>query len=198
MLIFGMVLDDGPIQLNDVKKHAFDLDESLIQRIAHRDMAAFDELYYKTEKILYSYILSFVKQHEDTLDLLQETYVKLMNSSHLYQPMGKPLAWLFTISKNLAISHLRSKKNYVDVDVIDLENDISYSYVDNNTDNEVLRIALNILSEEERTIVLLSAISGLKHREIANNLDLKLSTVLSKYHRAIKKMREYIRKEGLV
>ena len=136
MLIFGMVLDDGPIQLNDVKNHAFDLDESLIQRIAHRDMAAFDELYYKTEKILYSYILSFVKQHDDTLDLLQETYVKLMNSSHLYQPMGKPMAWLFTISKNLAISHLRSKKNYVDVDVIDLENDISYSYVDNNTDNE--------------------------------------------------------------
>lgn len=198
MLIFGMVMDDGPIQLNDVKNHAFDLDESLIQRIAHRDMAAFDELYYKTEKILYSYILSFVKQHDDTLDLLQETYVKLMNSSHLYQPMGKPMAWLFTISKNLAISHLRSKKNYVDVDVIDLENDISYSYVDNNTDNEVLRIALNILSEEERTIVLLSAISGLKHREIANNLDLKLSTVLSKYHRAIKKMREYIRKEGLM
>lgn len=198
MLIFGMVMDDGPIQLNDVKNHAFDLDESLIQRIAHRDMAAFDELYYKTEKILYSYILSFVKQHDDTLDLLQETYVKLMNSSHLYQPMGKPMAWLFTISKNLAISHLRSKKNYVDVDVIDLENDISYSYVDNNTDNEVLRIALNILSEEERTIVLLSAISGLKHREIAANLDLKLSTVLSKYHRAIKKMREYIRKEGLM
>lgn len=198
MLIFGMVMDDGPIQLNDVKNHAFDLDESLIQRIAHRDMAAFDELYYKTEKILYSYILSFVKQHDDTLDLLQETYVKLMNSSHLYQPMGKPMAWLFTISKNLAISHLRSKKNYVDVDVIDLENDISYSYVDNNTDNEVLRIALNILSEEERTIVLLSAISGLKHREIANNLDLKLSTVLSKYHRAIKKMREHIRKEGLM
>ena len=91
MLIFGMVMDDGPIQLNDVKNHAFDLDESLIQRIAHRDMAAFDELYYKTEKILYSYILSFVKQHEDTLDLLQETYVKLMNSSHLYQPMGKPI-----------------------------------------------------------------------------------------------------------
>lgn len=198
MLIFGMVMDDGPIQLNDVKNHAFDLDESLIQRIAHRDMAAFDELYYKTEKILYSYILSFVKQHDDTLDLLQETYVKLMNSSHLYQPMGKPMAWLFTISKNLVISHLRSKKNYVDVDVIDLENDISYSYVDNNTDNEVLRIALNILSEEERTIVLLSAISGLKHREIANNLDLKLSTVLSKYSRAIKKMREYIRKEGLM
>lgn len=198
MLIFGMVMDDGPIQLNDVKNHAFDLDESLIQRIAHRDMAAFDELYYKTEKILYSYILSFVKQHDDTLDLLQETYVKLMNSSHLYQPMGKPMAWLFTISKNLTISHLRSKKNYVDVDVIDLENDISYSYVDNNTDNEVLRIALNILSEEERTIVLLSAISGLKHREIAANLDLKLSTVLSKYHRAIKKMREYIRKEGLM
>lgn len=198
MLIFAMVLGDGPIQNNDSFNHAFDLDESLILRIANRDMDAFDELYFKTEKILYSYILSFVRHHQDSLDILQETYIKLMNSAHLYQPMGKPMAWLFTISKNLAVSHLRSKKHHVDLEVIDLNNDLSFSYVDNHTDREILQIALQILTEEERTIVLLSAISGLKHKEIAQNLDLKLSTVLSKYSRSIKKMREYIRKEGLM
>ena len=43
--------------------------------------------------------------------------------------------------------------------------------------------------DEERRIVLLHAVTGMKHREIAALLELTLPTVLSKYHRALKKMR---------
>ena len=52
-----------------------------------------------------------------------------------------------------------------------------------------LRAALDGLSDEERQIVLLHAAAGLKHRETGQLLDLPLATVLSKYHRAIKKLR---------
>ena len=45
--------------------------------------------------------------------------------------------------------------------------------------------------EEERRIVLLHT-AGLKHREIGQALGLPLATVLSKYHRALKKMRAYM------
>lgn len=53
--------------------------------------------------------------------------------------------------------------------------------------------ALNILSDEERQIITLHSISGLKHREIADLLNLKLTTVLSKYHRGLKKLKDAIR-----
>ena len=53
----------------------------------------------------------------------------------------------------------------------------------------VLQHVLSRLGEEERRIVLLHAVTGLKHREIAALLELPLPTVLSKYHRAIRKMR---------
>ena len=53
------------------------------------------------------------------------------------------------------------------------------------------------LSEEERTIVVLHAMTGLKHREIAKHLNLPLATVLSKYHRAIKKLKQIIKGESL-
>ena len=43
--------------------------------------------------------------------------------------------------------------------------------------------------EEERQIILLHAVTGLKHREIAGLMELPLATVLSKYHRGLKKMR---------
>ena len=52
-----------------------------------------------------------------------------------------------------------------------------------------LKAALESLTDAERQIVLLHAASGLKHREIGKLLDLPLATVLSKYHRAVKKLR---------
>ena len=59
----------------------------------------------------------------------------------------------------------------------------------------VLKSALEILKEDERQIVLLHASAGLKHREIAVDLQMPLATVLSKYNRAIKKLKQYLREE---
>jgi len=53
----------------------------------------------------------------------------------------------------------------------------------------LLLYALAALGGEERRVVLLHAVTGMKHREIAALLELPLPTVLSKYHRALKKMR---------
>ena len=56
-------------------------------------------------------------------------------------------------------------------------------------DREVLQQALASLGDVERQVVLLHAVTGLKHREIAALLEMPLATVLSKYHRALKKLR---------
>lgn len=56
-------------------------------------------------------------------------------------------------------------------------------------DRLILRECLEGLGEEERQIVILHAVSGLRHWEIARLLSLKLSTVLSRYHRAIQKIK---------
>ena len=60
----------------------------------------------------------------------------------------------------------------------------------------VLDAAMQGLADEERQIVMLHALTGMKHREIAEVMELALPTVLSKYHRAIKKMRHMLT-EGL-
>lgn len=56
----------------------------------------------------------------------------------------------------------------------------------------VLLAALTILGEEERQIVMLHAVSGLKHREIAAALNLPLATTLSKYSRALIKLKRHL------
>lgn len=173
------------------------IDDSLIIRIGQDDMAAFEELYVKSERQLYSFVLSLTKNHEDALDIMQDTYLKIRASAHLYKPMGKPMAWIFTIARNLTMTNFKKKSRTADLKEYDMEDTIDLSYVTDPTDKLVLETALTILSEEEVQIVLLYVVNGMKHREIAENLGLKQNTVISKYNRALKKLREYFEKEGI-
>ncbi|HBL68384.1 MAG TPA: RNA polymerase sigma factor, partial [Firmicutes bacterium] len=125
-------------------------------------------------------------------DIMQETYLKIRSAAHLYQPQGKPLAWIFTIARNLALMELRSNERYVNTEFSLMENDINFSYVSDHDDQIVLQMALNVLNKQEREVILLYAVSGLKHREIASSLSVPLSTVLSQYHRGLKKLKKYL------
>lgn len=177
---------------SDFKKKKLKIDERLFQRIGQDDMAAFEELYILTEKTIYAYALSIVRHHEDALDIVSDTFLKIRSAAHLYKPMGKPLAWMFTITRNLAMDRLRHHARYHDGDFSKLEFQDEFSFVENTGDRMVLETVLTRLTEEERRIVMLHAVSGLKHREIASSLNIPLSTVLSKYKRSLKKLRTYL------
>ena len=56
----------------------------------------------------------------------------------------------------------------------------------------ILKACMEQLSDEERQIITLHAVSGFRHREIAAITELPLSTVLSKYHRAVKRLRKQL------
>ena len=193
MILFIFVMDDDP---KDYNRKEIYIDEKLFKRIGGNDMDALDELYKITERTLYAYILSIVKNHDESLDLMQETYVKIMSSAHLYKPMGKPLAWMFTIAKNLFYDKIRKEKKEFNMDSGEIANDLNFSYITDNEDRLVLETVLNKLDEDERKIVILYAVSGLKHKEIAESIGLKLSTTLSKYHRALKKLRSHLNEGG--
>lgn len=59
----------------------------------------------------------------------------------------------------------------------------------------LLQKALDILSAEQKQIVMLHAVAGIKHREIAKLLDMPIATVLSKYSRAVNKLRHAMEAE---
>ena len=62
-------------------------------------------------------------------------------------------------------------------------------------ERKTLQNALRILSDVDRQIVMLHAVSDLRHREIADLLSLPLSTVLSKYHRALLRLRNALKED---
>lgn len=194
MLIFAFVYSDD--FEDDSQHNKIEIDEDLFRRIADDDMTALDELYGLTERIMYAFSLSLTKHHQGALDLMQDTYVKILSAAHLYKPMGKPLAWMFTIARNLHYSNLKKEKRSIPLEPKEISDDKRFSYVTDVNDRIVLEGVLDLLSEEERKIVMLYAVSGMKHKEIAESLGLKLSTTLSKYHRALKKLRKYLEEKG--
>lgn len=173
-------------------------DEKLLKRVAMGDAEAFRELYHSTDRTVYSFILSILKNPQDAEEVMQETYLKIWTSAASYQSQGKPLAWIFTIARNLCYMRFRDQKRQADIGLDDLGGEEAGEVcllLENMADAIVLKSALEILKEDERQVVLLHASAGLKHREIAANLQMPLATVLSKYNRAIKKLKQYLREE---
>ena len=187
-MIFFMVTGGEP----EVSIQRLNIDEDLIVRIDRDDRSALEEFYTLTEPTLYSYVLAIVKNPYDTQDIVQDTYLKVRASAHLYQKQGKPLAWLFTIARNLAMDLFRRNSRFLSEEAFEMDDTMEYSYVTEMTDRLVLETAMNILTERERQILLLHLVAGIRHREIAANLGLPLSTVLSCYQRTLKKLKRYL------
>lgn len=171
-----------------------ELDEKLILRIAERDNDAFRDLYRQTSSAVYGFALSILRNSHDAENVMHDTYIKLHQSAASYRPMGKPMAWILTIVRNLCYTKLKTCD--MSVDISQYEDLLHYDESDKTIDRMMLQKALDILSFEERQIVVLHALTGMKHREIAELLDMPLGTVLSKYKRSLEKMRIEIEGKG--
>ncbi|MGM9681563.1 MAG: RNA polymerase sigma factor [Eubacteriales bacterium] len=165
------------------------LDEYLNQ-IADGDREALAAIYQATSECVYGYALSILKDPNDAQDVMQDCYLSIYSSAHLYQSRGKPMAWILTIVRNLCLKNMRGRTKTVSIDDEDRNPDLPENTGLSVEDRMTLSFCMRQLGDEERQIVVLHAVSGLKHREIASLMNLPLSTVLSKYHRAIKKLKD--------
>ena len=171
--------------------HAAEFDENLILRIGEGDGDAFRELYQQTQSAVYGFALSILRNRQDAEDVMHDTYIRAYQGAVSYTPRGKPMAWIMTIVKNLCYNRLKSGKVCEDID--QYEHIATVDGSENALNRIALEKALQMLSFEERQIVILHALTGMKHREIAEMLDMPTGTVLSKYNRAIRKVSDELR-----
>ena len=169
--------------------------EPLILEMTKGSTEALSAVYEQTKTSVYAFALSIIGDRHSAEDIMQETYIKAFQNAGSYTPMGKPMAWLLTITKNLALMKFRTESGRNEA----LDETLpSPGFEECTLDRLTLQTALNALSEEERQIVTLHAIAGMKHREIAGMLGLPLATVLSKYHRSLSKLKKLLKEEGHV
>lgn len=165
--------------------------ESLLLQLAgaEGDREALGEIYEIMRVPVYAYALSILKNPHDAEDALHDALLCVYQAVDRYRPDGKPMAWILTITRNLCYQRLRRRQR-----IVELPEEAWDRYMDTAEevtaeDRIVLRECMETLSEVEQEIIVMHAVAGMKHREIAEVMDLPLPTVLAKYHRALKKLR---------
>ena len=169
-------------------------DEDILA-VARNGPDALRRLYEKTSKGVYAYALYLLKNAHDAEDVCQETFLSIYDKAGDYEPQGKPMAWIITVAKRHALTVLRKERGKSYIEEAEKANAEAFSRTENTEQRLLLQAATEVLNDDERQIVMLKAVAGMKAREIGKILGMPLNTVLSKYHRAIGKMRLYIEKE---
>lgn len=168
-----------------------------IERVAMCDRDAFAVLYRSTSGAVFAYALSVLKNRQDAEDVLHDCYVNIYQTAQAYRSEGKPMAWIMTVTRNLCLHKLRERSRRAEQPDCDWEVLLRADSGLGDEERLLLRACMEQLGGEERRIFLLHAVSGFKHREIAEFMELPLATVLSKYSRAVKKMRKYLEEAEL-
>lgn len=182
MAVFWIVIVKGVrMMIHQASKSELD---GWIRNIGQGDRDALAKLYHATSGAVFGYALSIVKNRHDAEDVLHDCYVTLWDNAQQYRSQDKPMAWILTITRNLCLKLLQQPGS---IPLEDLHH-LSAPSAD-PVEAATLRTCMQVLSAEEREIVVLHAVAGLKHRQIAKLLGLKHSTVMSKYRRALQKLK---------
>jgi RNA polymerase sigma-70 factor (ECF subfamily) len=158
---------------------------------------------------LYSTALRMTHNASDAEDLVQETYLKAYKGFAGFEQGTNLRAWMFRILTNTYINSYRSKKRRPDETELDGVEDF-YLYrrmggleaarasrsaedelMDYFTDADV-QAAIDALPESYRLAVLLSDVEGLSYKEIAEDLDIPIGTVMSRLHRGRKALQKQL------
>ena len=166
--------------------------QQLLICIAGGEREALAELYQRTRAAVYGLALSYLKNAQDAQDLTPDVYVQVWDCAEQYRLIGSPMGWLLAVCRNLCLMRLRREERHAALSEEEWDAIPARECGLDTDERALLQGALASLTDEERRIVLLHAVTGLKHREIAALLELPLPTVLSKYHRALKKMRIFL------
>lgn len=168
--------------------------DNAIYGIAHGKEGALKTLYELGSSAIYAYALTITGNTFDAQDVMQETFVKVYEAAPNYVSCGKPMSWMLRIAKNLCYDRFRKQSHFAEVSDEQLEQRFCAAEAD-STDRLVVQSCLKELDETERVIVVMHAVGGVKHREIAAELNLPLNTVLSKYRRALAKLQTILKGE---
>ena len=181
-------------------------DEDLIASFQKGNESAFYAIVSKFKNPLTNYVFRFVGNYDDAQDIVQETFIRVYKNRNAYRPVAKFSTWLYTISGNLARTHLRRKKTAAMFSIFRRagddrvgEREIPDSRY--NADKEVeqsfraeaVQKALASLDIIHREIIVLSDIQELSYEEICEITGLKMGTVKSRLNRARAQLRELLK-----
>ncbi len=161
--------------------------DALICAVAKGDMSALERLYNELAPAVFAFARAIVKNESTAQDIMQDTFVRVFNSASSFRPQGYGKAWIMQIARNLSLNAL-AVRTYDDVDEA-AEKPSADSTEETAEARMMVAAAMDSLSEAERQVVVLHAVSGLKLERIAQILEEPIGTVKWRHSQAMKKIR---------
>ncbi len=170
----------------------------LIERARKGDKEAFGVLVERYQRRVANVALSVVHNQDDAIELAQETFVRAYENLSKFESRSSFSTWLYRIAANLAIDFWRREGRHVVLRGEDAENEIrrlpsdsgdSFKTASRKELSARLTAALEELTPEHRTVILLREVEGLSYDEISETLQCPRGTVMSRLHYARNRLR---------
>jgi len=183
-------------------------DAELVTAFKARDLRAFDTLWERHHRSLINFFFHFSWDKHVSEECTQEVFLKLYRTLDTYEPQAKFTTFLFKVAKNLWIDKLRA--GAADPKPVSLETPVAFGeerslkdrvparadtpveILEKKETEAALRRAIDALPEEQRLVVVLSELQGLKYQEIGEILGVPVGTVKSRMFAAVEKLRELL------
>ena len=189
-----------------------DEDGELLRRYLAGEVAAFDELVRRHQRVLFSFVRRQVRDHATAEDLLQRTFIRMLTGIGHYRHQGRLRSWLFRIAHNLIVDDHRKQRNatIVSMDETYSANERDYPPLrerlaapDRNNPEHIAQKreqadaagkALARLAPAQREAFLLRQ-AGLSFKEIARVQNCPVNTALGRMHDALQALRRMLEAE---
>jgi RNA polymerase sigma-70 factor (ECF subfamily) len=182
-------------------------DQELIARAKKGDMDAFESLVRKYQKPVYVLCHSISGAHQTADDLSQETFIKAFFALPHFRDGLDFYSWIRRIALNNCFNHLKKRKrerplaneiNSAGRNFLSSPNESPPDAVQRAEIEKKFRQAFRALPEDQRTVFALRTFENMSYQEIAQTLELRPGTVMSRLNRAREKLKasmaEYLRR----
>jgi len=170
-----------------------DLSErELIELVKKGNREAYQEIVSRYMKKAYYIALSFVHNHQDALDISQESFIKAFRKIKSFNTQKPFFPWFYKLMKNLCLDHLRRRSRAKEIPLEGIP--VLVEEREDREMKEVLWRGIESLPFEQREIVILRYFQQLSYSEIAEMTEKPIGTVMSSLYYAKKRLKKTIGK----
>lgn len=161
---------------------------------------AFRQIMAKYQERLYWHIRKIVISHDDTDDILQNTFIKVWKALDDFRADSQLYTWLYRIATNEALTHLKKNKKRTLVPLSNGNYDLSETlesdeYFDGDAAQKKLQNAVLMLPEKQQLVFNMKYFDEMKYEDIAEVLGTSVGALKSSFHHAVKKIEKFLNED---
>lgn len=166
-------------------------DDAALLRLAQQgDVSAYQQLYALYVKRVYSLALRLTADTEMAEDATQEVFIQVWHKLENFQYNSKFSTWLYSVTSNVTISYMRKQKNWLQR--VFSSEEVNVPELSTQDGQVALDQCIMRLPEQTRIVFVLYAIQGLRHDDIAHQLNIAVGTSKAQLHRAKQLLQEML------